>query len=199
MDPLTLGIAFGLFLILPIGNVFRGLVLGFNVAHTRCRGASQLPLMSIYAYGGPILYLVLQIIFLLGILVWIEGDIALFRKKSRVVSEDDSEKRVGSSGSTADVDAERMRVEGSNSDLLRILHLSKRFGSNQAVDDITMGISQSEVLALIGPNGAGKSTLVNLIQSDLSADHGTAYLCGEDSRTRTAQTHLGGKSYSDHQ
>lgn len=85
-----------------------------------------------------------------------------------------------------------MRVEGTDTDLLRILHLSKRFGSNQAVDDVTLGLPQSEVLALLGPNGAGKSTLVNMIQSDLSADSGQAFLCGDDSRTRIAQTHFGG-------
>lgn len=185
----SLGIAFGLFLVIPVGNVFRAMVIGFNVAHSRCNKADLIPIASIYAYGGPILLLVIQVVALLGILVWIEGDLALFRKRSEVVVLD-AEKSAGSAG-PADVEAERRRVEGNSTDLLRMLHLSKSFESNKAVDDVTLGLPQSEVLALLGPNGAGKSTLVNLIQSDLTADHGQAFLCGDDSRTRLAQTHLG--------
>lgn len=165
------------------------MIIGFNVAHSRCNKADLIPIGSIYAYGGPILLLVVQVVALLVILVWIEGDLALFRKRSSVVAQD-AEKSAGSAG-PPDVEAEKCRVEGNNSDLLRLLHLSKSFGSNKAVDDVTLGLSQSEVLALLGPNGAGKSTLVNLIQSDLAADHGQAFLCGDDSRTRLAQTHFG--------
>ena len=82
-------------------------------------------------------------------------------------------------------------MEGTDADLLRVLHLSKDFGSNQALDDITLGVLPGEVLALIGPNGAGKSTLVNLVQSDHYSHRGQAYICGEDSRSVSAQRFLG--------
>lgn len=191
VDSVSQGIAFGLYLILPIGNVFRALLLGFNAAKTRCRNGAFMPESSFYAFGGPIFYLILQVALALLFLIWIEGDIALFRKKSAVVPTSDHEKSLGGNSGEDDVEIERLRVEGTDADQLRVLHMTKSFGDNVAVDDVTVGLRQGEVLALLGPNGAGKSTLVNVIQSDLSADKGQAFLCGSDSRTRVAQTHLG--------
>lgn len=193
MDKIDVGISLGLYLILPIGNVFRALMLALNIAQIRCDNDRLLPMGSIHAYGSPILYLILQTLFCLFLVIWLEGDLALFRSKSKVNSVVDSEKTLGGSGASEDVEAEVQRVEQTDSDLLRLLHMSKAFGSNQAVDDVTLGLPSGEVLALIGPNGAGKSTLVNLIQSDISADKGHAYLRGEDARTRSAQKYLGGK------
>lgn len=191
MDKITLGITYGLNLILPIGNMFRALLLGLNVLQVGCKdGQNTLP-GSIYAYGGPILYLVVQVAVLLLVIVWIEGDLALFRRKGKMTRRQDSEK--DATALSEEVEAERVRVENSESDLLRALHVSKSFGSNKAVDDVTLGLPESDVMALIGPNGAGKSTLVNLVQSELSADHGRILLKGEDARTRGAQRFLGGK------
>lgn len=191
MDSITLGITFGLYLILPIGNVFRALLLGFNVLQVGCKDGEHVAAGAIYAYGSPILYLVLQIGVLLVIIIWIEGDLALFRRKGRSPLRDPLGKGVALKAT--EVEAERARTENSDTDLLRALHLDKSFGSNQAVDDVTLGLPQSDVMALIGPNGAGKSTLVNMIQSELSPDHGRILLKGEDSRTRSAQRYLGGK------
>ncbi|KAH6898818.1 hypothetical protein B0T10DRAFT_120641 [Thelonectria olida] len=190
MDKLTLGIAFGVYLILPIGNVFRAMLIGLNVLEVGCKDGEHTPPASIYGYGGPILYLCLQVIVLLLIIIWIEGDVALFRRagnRTRVV---DAEKS-SSVGASTEVKTEEARAEGADSDLLRALHLTKSFGSNKAVDDVTFGLPESDVMALIGPNGAGKSTLVNLIQSELTADHGNVLLRGEDARTRSAQKYLG--------
>ena len=192
MDKLTLGIAFGVYLILPIGNVFRALLIGLNVLEVGCKNGEPTPPASIYAYGGPILYLVLQVIALLLIIVWIEGDIALFRRKGHTAVAIDTEK--DSTTISDEVKGEGIRVENAETDLLRALHLSKSFGSNKAVDDVTFGLPESDVMALIGPNGAGKSTLVNLIQSELSPDKGKILLQGEDARTRSAQRYLGGKT-----
>ncbi|OAA71703.1 ABC transporter [Akanthomyces lecanii RCEF 1005] len=186
-DAKSLGITFGLFLIMPIGNVFKAMIVGFNIAHIRCQGSHQIASGSIYAYGGPILLLIVQILLLLGVFIFIEGDVSLFRKKSIDVPSDPETSII----CTDEIETERLRVEGNDSDLLRIVHLDKSFGSNNAVSDVTLGLPKGEVLALLGPNGAGKSTLVNLIQSDLSADSGHIFLCGEDSRTHNAQLHLG--------
>ena len=190
MSLIDKGLTFGLNLVLPIGNVFRAVLLGLNVRAVGCQNGQHIPPASIFAYGGPILYLILQFLVLLFVIIWIEGDLAFFRR-TRKASELDTEQRA--LRVNHDAEQEKTRVEQTSTDLLRTLHVDKWFGSNHAVDDVTLGLPSGDVLALIGPNGAGKSTLVNMIQAELPIDHGQILLCGEDARTRPAQKLLGGK------
>lgn len=64
--------------------------------------------------------------------------------------------------------------------LLEVRNISKSFGSNTAVDDVSLTIRKGEFLALIGSNGAGKTTLVNLISGFFPADQGTLVFDGQD-------------------
>jgi branched-chain amino acid transport system ATP-binding protein len=64
--------------------------------------------------------------------------------------------------------------------LLEIRHVSKSFGDNRAVDDVSLVIEVGELLALIGSNGAGKTTLVNLISGFFPADAGSLIFAGQD-------------------
>ena len=48
-------------------------------------------------------------------------------------------------------------------DILRVEHISKRYGAVTALVDVNMRLGQGEVLGLIGDNGAGKSTLLKII------------------------------------
>jgi ATP-binding cassette, subfamily A (ABC1), member 3 len=97
---------------------------------------------------------------------------------------------------TQDVEDEKKRVEESDSDFLRVLQLTKRFGSTTAVDNISFGIGPG-IFALLGPNGAGKSTTINLIRGEIRPDHGTVLLQGKNILTdvRSARKYLGGMCY----
>jgi len=64
--------------------------------------------------------------------------------------------------------------------LLEVRNISKSFGSNTAVDDVSLTIRKGQFLGLIGSNGAGKTTLVNLISGFFPADHGALLFEGHD-------------------
>ena len=54
--------------------------------------------------------------------------------------------------------------------------VSKVFGSQKAVDDVSFDIHQGEILGFLGPNGAGKSTTMKMITGYLQPDKGTIQL-----------------------
>lgn len=64
--------------------------------------------------------------------------------------------------------------------LLEVRELTKRFGGNTAVDQISFNLRAGELLALIGPNGAGKSTTFNMVNGQLAASGGSVLLDGEE-------------------
>ncbi|WP_423194323.1 ABC transporter ATP-binding protein [Cupriavidus sp. H18C2] len=62
--------------------------------------------------------------------------------------------------------------------VLRLSHITRRFGALVANDDISLDLHRGEVLALLGENGAGKSTLVNILFGHYVADAGTVEVDG---------------------
>jgi ABC-2 type transport system ATP-binding protein len=56
--------------------------------------------------------------------------------------------------------------------------LSKNYGKQKAVDDISFTIDKGEIVGFLGPNGAGKSTTMKIITGYLPASAGTATVCG---------------------
>jgi len=56
-----------------------------------------------------------------------------------------------------------MARDGSDGAVLRVEHLSMRFGGLLAVDDLSFEVKRGTITALIGPNGAGKTTVFNCI------------------------------------
>ena len=60
--------------------------------------------------------------------------------------------------------------------MLRLDSISKKFGGVKAVSQVSLELSDGDVLGLIGPNGAGKSTLINLITGLLTPDEGQIFL-----------------------
>jgi ABC-2 type transport system ATP-binding protein len=62
--------------------------------------------------------------------------------------------------------------------VLRTEGLSKRYGSRQALTDVTLAIPAGRIVGLVGPNGAGKSTLLNLIAGTIAPTSGTIEVLG---------------------
>jgi len=60
-----------------------------------------------------------------------------------------------------------------NEPLLRVQHVTKRFGGLVAVNQVSFDVWQGEICGLIGPNGAGKSTLFNLVAGSLAPTAGS--------------------------
>jgi branched-chain amino acid transport system ATP-binding protein len=63
--------------------------------------------------------------------------------------------------------------------LLRIEHVTKRFGGLVAVKDVSFTLEAGEITGILGPNGAGKTTLFNLLTGFISMDLGTAEFEGQ--------------------
>jgi ABC-type sugar transport system ATPase subunit len=69
---------------------------------------------------------------------------------------------------------------GDPADVLRVEHISKRFGTVTALRDVNIRLAKGEVLGLIGDNGAGKSTLMKIICGFHQPDTGRILLDGEE-------------------
>jgi ABC-2 type transport system ATP-binding protein len=63
---------------------------------------------------------------------------------------------------------------------IQIRNVKKRFGSLQALGDVSLDIQQGEFFGLLGPNGAGKTTLISIIAGLSRADSGTISIQGHD-------------------
>jgi ABC-2 type transport system ATP-binding protein len=59
-------------------------------------------------------------------------------------------------------------------------HLSRRFGSLVAVDDISLDVHKGEVFGVLGPNGAGKSTMIRMLCGILAPSGGRGTVVGFD-------------------
>ncbi|KAK3711837.1 hypothetical protein LTR37_009355 [Vermiconidia calcicola] len=167
-------------LIAPIVSLFRALMMSVNLYSLVCRGATRADYPGqISIYGGPILYLTLQIVVLVAFLMFWESGRSLevfgIRSKARR-SRTEAELEKGDAAArynNAQLEAaEDDRHLAASNDGLRVSNISKSFGQNKAVDEMNFGILPSEKFALLGPNGAGKSTLISLIRGDLKPDHG---------------------------
>jgi ABC-2 type transport system ATP-binding protein len=61
---------------------------------------------------------------------------------------------------------------------ITVSNLSKHFGVQKAVNNISFTINKGEVVGFLGPNGAGKSTTMKMITGYLAADAGEIMVCG---------------------
>jgi ABC-2 type transport system ATP-binding protein len=67
--------------------------------------------------------------------------------------------------------------------VLSVERLRRLYGDTVAVDDVSFGVGQGEIVGLLGPNGAGKTTTINMILGVLEATSGTIRIEGADIAT----------------
>ena len=63
---------------------------------------------------------------------------------------------------------------------ISIRGISKRYGIQLALDNVSLDIGDGQIVGLLGPNGAGKSTLMKIITGFVKADSGSVSVCGHD-------------------
>jgi rhamnose transport system ATP-binding protein len=71
-----------------------------------------------------------------------------------------------------------MPMTENKASVLELKHIAKRFGSTQALDDVSLSLLPGEIHALLGENGAGKSTLIKIMTGVYQPDHGEILLDG---------------------
>jgi ATP-binding cassette, subfamily A (ABC1), member 3 len=179
--------------ITPMGSLVKTLFVALNIFSSTCSGEELTSNPGgILWYGGPILYLIVQIFVLFAILLWYDsGSVVAWYRRLREQPSVASEADIPTED---DFGEELGRIKSSN-DGLRVIHLTKSFGHVTAVENLTFGIKRGEVFALLGPNGAGKSTTISLIRGDIqpSKNGGNVYVENIEINTHRAQarSHLG--------
>lgn len=63
---------------------------------------------------------------------------------------------------------------------VQVQHLTKEYGTQKAVNDLSFNIAEGEVVGLLGPNGAGKSTTMKILTCFIPQTSGSATVCGFD-------------------
>ena len=74
---------------------------------------------------------------------------------------------------------------------IRILNLTKSYGIQKAVDDISFDVNPGEILGFLGPNGAGKTTTMKIITDFIEADAGEVLIGGQSVKQEKLHRHVG--------
>ncbi len=68
---------------------------------------------------------------------------------------------------------------------ISVRHITKQYGPQKALDDVSFEIGGSEVVGFLGPNGAGKSTMMKILTCFVPPTGGDASVCGFDIREQS--------------
>jgi len=76
---------------------------------------------------------------------------------------------------------------------LKVINISKSFGSQKALNNVSFEIKKGEIVGFLGPNGAGKSTMMKILTTYSKADKGEAFVNEYDvlSKPREVQKCIG--------
>ncbi len=71
--------------------------------------------------------------------------------------------------------------------IIEIQHLTKTYGKNRGVNDLSFSVNQGEIFGFLGPNGAGKSTTIRSILGLITYNQGDIKILGKDVKTEGVQ------------
>ncbi|MCU0349731.1 MAG: gliding motility-associated ABC transporter ATP-binding subunit GldA [Flavobacterium sp.] len=76
---------------------------------------------------------------------------------------------------------------------IEVQNISKNYGTQKALDNVSFSIKKGEIVGFLGPNGAGKSTLMKILTTFITADEGVAKVNNHDvsSETKSVQKSVG--------
>jgi len=63
---------------------------------------------------------------------------------------------------------------------IEVQNISKSYGAQKALDNVSFSVKKGEIVGFLGPNGAGKSTLMKILTTYITADEGKAEVNGND-------------------
>ena len=97
---------------------------------------------------------------------------------------------------TAGEDTARLRAEGTEAGVtpgaaVWCSGLRKRYGRQQAVEDVSFEVGRGEVVGLLGPNGAGKTSVIKMLLGLVHADAGEVLLLGHAASDPAARARVG--------
>ena len=77
--------------------------------------------------------------------------------------------------------------------LISVNELSRYYGQQCAIENVSFNVHRGEILGFLGPNGAGKSTTMQIISGILAASHGSVTVAGHDinESAKTAKQYIG--------
>ena len=80
-----------------------------------------------------------------------------------------------------------------NQTLISVKELSRFYGQQRAIENVSFDVHRGEILGFLGPNGAGKSTTMQIISGVLATSHGSVNIAGHDinSSPQQAKQHIG--------
>ena len=73
---------------------------------------------------------------------------------------------------------------------IEVNNISKSYGAQKALDNITFSVNKGEIVGFLGPNGAGKSTLMKILTTYIHPDEGSAMVNGNDVTTQQKAVQL---------
>ncbi|MCA9470857.1 MAG: ATP-binding cassette domain-containing protein [Nitrospirales bacterium] len=72
--------------------------------------------------------------------------------------------------------------------MIDVQHVTKRYGSLTAIQDITFSVAKGEIVAFLGPNGAGKTTTMRILTGYMPPTSGSVHVAGYDCQESPLET-----------